>query len=129
MQASGAAAGTINLTRAHGHCRIGPLQVRVFALCIASLIMDGFDVQVMAFVATTMFAEWNVPPPTLGGLLAWGHGGVLAGRHHLQHDGRQDRAPPRPRRGDAVLRGPDRSDGFRAGVEQMRGYGSLRFRP
>ncbi len=79
MQASGAAAGTINLTEVMDNCRIGPLQVRVFALCLASLIMDGFDVQVMAFVATTMFAEWNVPPPTLGGLLAWGHAGVLAG--------------------------------------------------
>jgi AAHS family 4-hydroxybenzoate transporter-like MFS transporter len=79
MQASGAAAGTINLTELMDNCRIGPLQVRVFALCLASLIMDGFDVQVMAFVATTMFAEWNVPPPTLGGLLAWGHAGVLAG--------------------------------------------------
>lgn len=79
MQASGAAAGTINLTELMDNCRIGAVQVRVFALCLASLIMDGFDVQVMAFVATTMFAEWNVPPPTLGGLLAWGHAGVLAG--------------------------------------------------
>jgi MFS transporter, AAHS family, 4-hydroxybenzoate transporter len=79
MQTAGAAAGTINLTELMDHCRIGPLQIRVFALCLASLIMDGFDVQVMSFVATTMFAEWNVPPPTLGGLLAWGHAGVLAG--------------------------------------------------
>ncbi len=74
-----AAAGTLNLTELMDNCRIGPLQVRVFALCLASVIMDGFDVQVMSFVATTMFAEWNVPPPTLGGLLAWGHAGVLAG--------------------------------------------------
>ena len=61
MQTAGAAAGTINLTELMDNCRIGPLQVRVFALCLASLIMDGFDVQVMGFVATTMFAEWNVP--------------------------------------------------------------------
>jgi AAHS family 4-hydroxybenzoate transporter-like MFS transporter len=26
-----------------------------------------------------MFAEWNVPAPTLGGLLAWGNSGVLVG--------------------------------------------------
>jgi AAHS family 4-hydroxybenzoate transporter-like MFS transporter len=79
MQTAGAAAGTINLTELMDNCRIGPLQVRVFALCLASLIMDGFDVQVMGFVATTMFAEWNVPPPTLGSLLAWGNSGVLVG--------------------------------------------------
>ena len=114
MQTAGAAAGTINLTELMDNCRIGPLQVRVFALCLASLIMDGFDVQVMGFVATTMFAEWNVPPPTLGGLLAWTR--RRARRcHHLQHDGRQDRTPPRPGRGDAVLCGHDGGDGFRAG--------------
>jgi AAHS family 4-hydroxybenzoate transporter-like MFS transporter len=41
--------------------------------------MDGFDVQAMGYVATTMLAEWNQPAPTLGGLLAWGHAGVLLG--------------------------------------------------
>jgi AAHS family 4-hydroxybenzoate transporter-like MFS transporter len=79
MQTAGAAAGTINLTEVMDNCRIGPLQIRVFALCLASLIMDGFDVQVMGFVATTMFAEWNVPSPRLGSLLAWGNAGVLIG--------------------------------------------------
>jgi MFS transporter, AAHS family, 4-hydroxybenzoate transporter len=79
MQTAGAAAGTINLTEVMDNCRIGRLQIRVFALCLASLIMDGFDVQAMGFVATTMFAEWNVPNTALGGLLAWGNGGVLVG--------------------------------------------------
>jgi len=79
MQTAGAPAGTINLTEVMDNCRIGPLQIRVFALCLASLIMDGFDVQVMPFVATTMFAEWKVPASTTGSLLAWGHAGVLAG--------------------------------------------------
>jgi AAHS family 4-hydroxybenzoate transporter-like MFS transporter len=79
MQTAGAAAGTINLTEVMDDCRIGRLQIRVFALCLASLIMDGFDVQAMGFVATTMFAEWSVPNTVLGGLLAWGNGGVLVG--------------------------------------------------
>jgi len=79
MTTAGATAGTINLTEVMDNCRIGPLQIRVFALCLASLIMDGFDVQVMSFVATTMFAEWGVPAPRLGWLLAWGNGGVLVG--------------------------------------------------
>jgi AAHS family 4-hydroxybenzoate transporter-like MFS transporter len=79
MQTAGAAAGTINLTEVMDNTRIGPLQIRVFALCLASLIMDGFDVQAMGFVATTMFGEWNVPNTALGGLLAWGNSGVLVG--------------------------------------------------
>jgi AAHS family 4-hydroxybenzoate transporter-like MFS transporter len=79
MQTTGAAAGTINLTELMDNCRIGSLQIRVFALCLASLIMDGFDVQAMGYVATTMLGEWNQPAPALGALLAWGHAGVLVG--------------------------------------------------
>lgn len=79
MTTSGAAAAEINLTQVMDDCKIGSLQIRVFGLCMASLIMDGFDVQVMGFVATTMFAEWSVPAPTLGSLLAWGNAGVLVG--------------------------------------------------
>ena len=60
MQNSGDAAGTINLTEVMDHCRIGPLQVRVFALCLASLIMDGFDVQAMGFVSTTMLRARSI---------------------------------------------------------------------
>lgn len=79
MTTAGAAAGTINLTEVIDNCRIGALQIRVFGLCLASLVMDGFDVQAMGFVATTMLAEWNQPAPLLGGLLAWGNFGVLLG--------------------------------------------------
>jgi MFS transporter, AAHS family, 4-hydroxybenzoate transporter len=79
MQTTGAAAGKINLTELMDNCRIGSLQVRVFALCLASLIMDGFDVQAMGYVATAMFAEWGVPRPVLGGLLSAGNFGVLIG--------------------------------------------------
>src|SRR5687768_7856011 len=79
MQTSGAAAAKINLTELMDNCRVGSLQVRVFALCLASLIMDGFDVQAMGYVATAMFAEWGVPRPMLGRLLSVGNLGVLVG--------------------------------------------------
>ena len=76
---TGVAAGQINLTELMDNTRIGPLQIRVFVLCLASLIMDGFDVQAMGYVATEMFGEWNVPAPALGGLLSLGNLGVLFG--------------------------------------------------
>jgi len=79
MQSSGAAAATINLTELMDNCRIGSLQIRVFVLCLGSLIMDGFDVQAMGYVAPAMFAEWKIPQPTLGPLLSIGHLGVMVG--------------------------------------------------
>jgi AAHS family 4-hydroxybenzoate transporter-like MFS transporter len=79
MTTAGAAAGKINLTEVMDNGRVGWLQVRVFALCLASLIMDGFDVQAMGYLATEMFREWNEPPPSLGVLLRDGNLGVLVG--------------------------------------------------
>ena len=79
MQTTGAAAAKVNLTELMDNCRIGRLQVRVFALCMASLIMDGFDVQVMGFVAPAMLQEWNVPRALLGPVLSAGNLGVLVG--------------------------------------------------
>ena len=79
MTTTGVAAARINLTEVTDNSRIGWLQIRVFVLCMASLIMDGFDVQVMGYVNTDMFREWNVPAPALGGLLALGNAGVLIG--------------------------------------------------
>jgi AAHS family 4-hydroxybenzoate transporter-like MFS transporter len=79
MQTTGGTAGTVNLTELMDNGRVGSLQIRVFALCLASLIMDGFDVQAMGYVATAMLAEWNVPRPELGVLLSLGNFGVLLG--------------------------------------------------
>ena len=79
MQSTGAAAGTINLTDVMDNGRVGWLQVRVFALCLGSLIMDGFDVQAMGYLATEMLPEFNEPPSSLGVLLRDGNLGVLVG--------------------------------------------------
>jgi len=79
MQGTGAAVATLNLTEFMDNCRVGSLQIRVFVLCLASLIMDGFDVQAMGYVAPSIFAEWQVPQPTLGPLLSIGHLGVMIG--------------------------------------------------
>jgi AAHS family 4-hydroxybenzoate transporter-like MFS transporter len=79
MQSTGTGAGTINLTEVMDFGRVGWLQVRVFALCLASLIMDGFDVQAMGYLATEMLPEFNEPPSALGVLLRDGNLGVLVG--------------------------------------------------
>jgi len=59
--------------------RVGRLQISLFVLCAACLILDGFDVQVVGYVAPTIFQEWGVPRSVLGNVLAAGNFGVLLG--------------------------------------------------
>jgi MFS transporter, AAHS family, 4-hydroxybenzoate transporter len=79
MQTSGPAAARINLTELLDNSRVGSFQIRVFILCLASLIMDGFDVQAMGFVAPAVLADWGVPQPMLGPVFSAANFGVLIG--------------------------------------------------
>jgi MFS transporter, AAHS family, 4-hydroxybenzoate transporter len=58
---------------------VGGFQIRLFVLCALCLIMDGFDVQVIGFVAPEITREWNVAPSALGPVLGAGNFGVLIG--------------------------------------------------
>jgi AAHS family 4-hydroxybenzoate transporter-like MFS transporter len=58
---------------------VGRLQVVLFALCAACLIMDGFDVQAVGYVGPSLIREWKVPGSALGNVLAIGNFGVLLG--------------------------------------------------
>jgi AAHS family 4-hydroxybenzoate transporter-like MFS transporter len=79
MQGSSAAAATVNLTELMDNCRVGPLQIRVFVLSLASLIMDGFDVQAMGYLAPSIIGEWKVSSQEMGFILSAGHLGVMIG--------------------------------------------------
>lgn len=79
MTTPGRAAGTINLTELLENSTIGPLQIRVFTLCMVCLIMDGFDVQAMGYVAPAVLREWGVPGPSMGPVFAAANFGVLIG--------------------------------------------------
>jgi MFS transporter, AAHS family, 4-hydroxybenzoate transporter len=59
--------------------KVGPLQVTMFGLCAACLIMDGFDVQAVGYVAPSLIREWGIPGSTVGNMLAAGNFGVLLG--------------------------------------------------
>ncbi|HEU4693377.1 MAG TPA: hypothetical protein VFS23_33670, partial [Vicinamibacterales bacterium] len=60
MNRSGQAASTVDISELLATSKIGPLQKRVFALTMASLIMDGFDVQAMSYVAPAVVADWGI---------------------------------------------------------------------
>ena len=74
MTTAGQPAATLNVTDVLETSPIGALQIRVFMLCMLCLIMDGFDVQAMGYVAPALVRRlghqgarrWGrcSPPPT-----------------------------------------------------------------
>jgi MFS transporter, AAHS family, 4-hydroxybenzoate transporter len=58
---------------------VGALQVSTFALCLLCLIMDGFDVQAIGYVAPEIVRAWNVNNAALGPVFGAGNFGVLVG--------------------------------------------------
>jgi len=74
-----APAAKVNLSELLENSAIGPLQIRVFVLCMICLIMDGFDVQAMGYVAPAIVDDWGIPRAQLGGVFAAANFGVLLG--------------------------------------------------
>jgi AAHS family 4-hydroxybenzoate transporter-like MFS transporter len=72
-------AKTINPAEVLERSRIGPLQIRVFILCMICLIMDGFDVQALGYAAPPLVREFGLPPSALGSVFAAANFGVLIG--------------------------------------------------
>jgi MFS transporter, AAHS family, 4-hydroxybenzoate transporter len=59
--------------------RIGRFQIVLFALCALSLIMDGFAVQAMGYVAPEVILELGLSGGQLGNILAAANVGLLLG--------------------------------------------------
>ncbi|MGI8743670.1 MAG: MFS transporter [Bryobacteraceae bacterium] len=57
----------------------GSVQIGVFILCSLCLIMDGFDVQAMGYVAPAIIDDWHIARADLGPIFSAGLVGVLAG--------------------------------------------------
>ena len=79
MTTSARTAGTINISDVLGNSTIGPLHIRVFVLTMASLIMDGFDVQAMSYVAPAVVADWGIGRDALRYVFPAANAGVLVG--------------------------------------------------
>ena len=79
MNTPGQVPSTINIGELLENSKIGPLQIRVFILCMICLIMDGFDVQAMGYVAPAILADWGIPRSVLGGVFSAANVGVLIG--------------------------------------------------
>ena len=73
------AARTINIGEMLENSTVGPLQIRVFTLCMICLIMDGFDVQAMGYVGPAIVLDWKIDRSQLGPVFAAANFGVLIG--------------------------------------------------
>jgi AAHS family 4-hydroxybenzoate transporter-like MFS transporter len=58
---------------------LSPFQVRVFVLIGCLVLMDGFDVQVIGFVAPALLRAWSLRPEALGPIFGAGLVGMLVG--------------------------------------------------
>jgi MFS transporter, AAHS family, 4-hydroxybenzoate transporter len=69
----------VNITSLIDDSRLGLFQWSVFTLCGLCLLMDGFDLQALGFVAPTLWREWAVAPVMRGYILSAALVGVLIG--------------------------------------------------
>jgi MFS transporter, AAHS family, 4-hydroxybenzoate transporter len=73
------AARKVDISEVVDNSRIGSLQVGIFGMCLLCLIMDGFDVQALGYVAPAIIQDWKIPAAALGPVFGAGNLGVLIG--------------------------------------------------
>lgn len=59
---------------------IGRMHLRIFTLSVLCMIVDGFDVQALGYVAPALTREWGVAPSSLGPIFGASNLGVLIGQ-------------------------------------------------
>jgi MFS transporter, AAHS family, 4-hydroxybenzoate transporter len=69
----------LNISEAIDNSRFGSFQLGLCILCGLCLIMDGFDVQAMGYVAPVILKEWHVPNAQFGPVFGAGLFGILVG--------------------------------------------------
>ncbi len=71
------------LPRGFGSDVVRPIHIIVLTLCMLINILDGFDLQAIAFTSTRIMAEWSVAPGGMGLLFSAGLLGVGLGSFGL----------------------------------------------
>jgi len=70
---------TVDISEVIDNSKLGAFQIGIFVLCGLCLIIDGFDVQAMGFVAPALIKDWHVAGPALGPVFSAALFGVLVG--------------------------------------------------
>lgn len=58
---------------------LGRYQGMIFALCIACLMVDGFDLQALSFAAPALIHDWKIPSAVMGPVFSAALAGILIG--------------------------------------------------
>jgi len=69
----------LNVSEAIDNSRFGNFQLGLCILCALCLIMDGFDVQAMGYVAPAILQDWHIPNSQFGPVFGAGLFGILVG--------------------------------------------------
>jgi MFS transporter, AAHS family, 4-hydroxybenzoate transporter len=72
-------ARTVNISAVIDGSKIGAFQTRLFVICAVCLLMDGFDMQAVGYVAPAIIQDWHIASYLLGPVFAAGNFGVLIG--------------------------------------------------
>src|SRR5881409_1352859 len=59
--------------------RLGPLQMRVAALCALVQICDGYDINSIGVTVPALTHAWNLPGPAFTQAFLWSSIGIMAG--------------------------------------------------
>ena len=70
---------TVDISEVLDRNKIGGFQTGIFLLCGLCLIMDGFDVQALGYLAPAIIKDWSVPPGQMGPVLSAALVGILVG--------------------------------------------------
>jgi AAHS family 4-hydroxybenzoate transporter-like MFS transporter len=69
----------VDIARLIDSRRLSSFQIRVFVLIGCLVLLDGFDVQAIGFVAPALVRAWHLEPQVLGPVFSAGLLGMLAG--------------------------------------------------
>jgi AAHS family 4-hydroxybenzoate transporter-like MFS transporter len=67
------------MTDAANPASLTPRQIAIFALCAVCLILDGYDLQAIGFVAPAIVRDWGLRPGELGRVFGAALTGVMVG--------------------------------------------------
>src|SRR5205807_8278920 len=70
---------TIDISKAIDQSKVGAFQTGIFILCGLCMIMDGFDVQAMGYVAPALIKDWQITKSALGPVFGAGLFGIMVG--------------------------------------------------
>src|SRR5258705_3326191 len=70
---------TLDVSEVLEQNKVSSFQVGIFILCGLCLILDGFDVQALGYLAPAIIKDWQLAPSMMGPVLSAALFGILFG--------------------------------------------------